>query len=368
MEQSLEMMRKRHAYFTKLIEEHNIHTAREFCDKLGEMFTMLGVETDYSDDHTGYISISCEGYDYEDYTIIDGVDGALATISNTVMWNDPRYCCNDVVDIFEQEPPQSEYVTSGFPSVDALIGGWKKSSVTLLAGRPRMGKTSLCITMAMNIARQGIPVAIFSLGQSAEQIVHKISVTGCNITYNKLEEYITTVETRAAGLKGLPIYIDDTTAITPHEIERKVIRLTLKHGIRIIFIDYLELMSSDRKFDTREEEIKNILNDLELMALRKSIPVVIMSQFNKWTSEKDGPRCPDLSLLRDYTQSIPKTIGFLYRPDLYCPDFYRRDKPQKSEETVDLIIEKSPSGKTGTIPLKFYPNLCKFVDAESITK
>ena len=108
MEQSLEMMRKRHAYFTRLIKEHNIHTAREFCDKLGETFAMLGVKTDYSDDNTGYIGICCEGYDYEDYTIIDGVDGALATISNTVMWNDPHYCCNDEVDIFKQEPPQSE--------------------------------------------------------------------------------------------------------------------------------------------------------------------------------------------------------------------------------------------------------------------
>lgn len=98
MKQSIEMMRKRHAYYTKLIVEHNIQTAREFCEKLGEMFEMFGVDIGYSDS-AGFISITCEDYDYEDYTILDGESGGLATICNVVKWK-PLFC-HEEVDIFK---------------------------------------------------------------------------------------------------------------------------------------------------------------------------------------------------------------------------------------------------------------------------
>lgn len=102
MEQSIEMMRKRHAYFTRLIAEHDIHTAREFCDKLGEMFEMFGVSVSCCEDGTGTIEITFDDYDYEIYDILNGVDGALATISNIVGWKDPTYLCSDEVNIFEE--------------------------------------------------------------------------------------------------------------------------------------------------------------------------------------------------------------------------------------------------------------------------
>ncbi|MDE7385842.1 MAG: hypothetical protein K2N28_01750 [Muribaculaceae bacterium] len=100
MEQSIELMRRRHAYFTKLIAGHNIHTAGEFCDKLGELFEMFGVEVFVNVDapDTATISITCEGYDYEDYTVHDGVDGGLATVSNIVEWK--PLCSSEEIDIF----------------------------------------------------------------------------------------------------------------------------------------------------------------------------------------------------------------------------------------------------------------------------
>ncbi len=103
MEQSLELMRKRHAYYSKLIADNDIHTAREFCEKLGDMFAMFGVEVDTFADapDTGTISITCVGYDYEDYTIHDGVDGGLATISNVVGWK--PICSDEEIDIFSME-------------------------------------------------------------------------------------------------------------------------------------------------------------------------------------------------------------------------------------------------------------------------
>lgn len=102
MKQSIPLMRKRHAYYTKLIEQHDIHTAREFYDKLGELFSMFGVDLCLGESKTeSYICITCEDYDYEDYTVVDGIDGALATISPVVEWKHPIYMCNDEVNIFE---------------------------------------------------------------------------------------------------------------------------------------------------------------------------------------------------------------------------------------------------------------------------
>ena len=109
MEQSVELMRKRHAYYTNLIAEYNIHTALEFCEKLGEMFAMFGVEINLNAEapDTATISITCEDYDYEDYTIHDGVDGGLATIDNIVAWK-PHFCDEetDIFSIDEYQPPK----------------------------------------------------------------------------------------------------------------------------------------------------------------------------------------------------------------------------------------------------------------------
>ena len=100
MEQTLDMMRKRHAYYSKLIAKHNIHTAQEFCEKLGEMFAMFGVEIILNSEapDTATISITCEDYDYENYTIHDGVDGGLATVDNIVEWK--PMCSPEKTDIF----------------------------------------------------------------------------------------------------------------------------------------------------------------------------------------------------------------------------------------------------------------------------
>lgn len=111
MEQSVELMRKRHAYYTKLIAEYNIHTAQEFCEKLGEMFKMFGVEVyvDAEAKNTAIISIICEDYDYEDYTVRDGMNGTLATVDSIVVWK-PLFCDEetDIFSIDEYQPPKPD--------------------------------------------------------------------------------------------------------------------------------------------------------------------------------------------------------------------------------------------------------------------
>lgn len=114
MEQTIELMRKRHAYYTKLIEQNDIHTAREFYAKLHELFAMFGVDL-YLDESESVctIAMTCEDYDYEDYTVTDGNDGSLATISPIVEWKHPTYMCNDEIDIFADEQ-RDDYKAIGF--------------------------------------------------------------------------------------------------------------------------------------------------------------------------------------------------------------------------------------------------------------
>lgn len=125
-EHRIAMMRKRHAYFTKLIAEHDIHTAREFCNKLGEMFEMFAVHIYCLDDGNGFISLNFEDYDYEDYTILDGENGALATISNVVGWKDPTYLCSDEVNIFEEQEERPHWYELYKKNKSRLINNAKK--------------------------------------------------------------------------------------------------------------------------------------------------------------------------------------------------------------------------------------------------
>lgn len=114
MEQTIELMRKRHAYYTKLIAEHNIHTAREFYTQLNEFFAMFSVDLYLNEAETECtIAITCEDYDYEDYTVADSKDGGLATISPVVEWKHPTYMCGDEIDIFADEQ-REDYKAIGF--------------------------------------------------------------------------------------------------------------------------------------------------------------------------------------------------------------------------------------------------------------
>ena len=361
MEQTLELMRKRHAYYTKLIEEHRIHMAREFYIELHELFAMFGVDL-YLDESKSEccISIKCEDFDYEDYTVVDGTDGSLATIKVTVEWKRLTYMCLDEVDIFADEK-RKEYVSTGFSEIDALIGGCKKPSLTLLCGRPKMGKSTMCYNMAYNIATRGIKVALFSLSDSADRIVTLMLSNVSLIPMEILRQGTLTkrhwkiLNREKCKLESIPFYIDDTPAISPSMLHSKIVKLKIEHGIDIVFIDYLELMSADNKFDTREEEIFDILTKLNAMSQQMSIPIVVLSQLNKMPKVKGRYR-PELSSVH-FDTSIPSNILFLYRPDSYDP---QKRKNRSQPELVEFIVAKSQYGKTCTLLLKFYPDYCRF--------
>ena len=362
MEQTIELMRKRHAYYTKLIAEHNIHTAREFYVELHELFAMFGVDVYLNESETECtIGITCEDYDYEDYTVVDGKDGGLATIKVTVEWKHPTYMCNDEVDIFaDANRENSVYVTTGFADIDAMIGGWKKSSVSMIAGRPNMGKSTLSYNMALNISSQGIPVALFSLCESATQVTGRMlsnmSLTPYDLFKNEniKERQWAKLNWGANKLKNMPIYIEDTPSRSPSMLHHKIGRLKLEHGIKIVFIDYFQLMNADEKKNSREEEIASILSELNIIAQRCQIPIVVVKMLNRMTNADETYR-PDLSEFLKSERAIPSTICYLYRPN-----YYDRNLKGKKEEIVDFTVAKSPEEKTGTVQLKFYPDFFRF--------
>lgn len=364
MEQSIELIRKRHAYYATLIAKHSIHTAREFYDKLHEQFAMFGVDLFLDESESEcQISITCEDYDYENYTVVDGTNGGLATIKATVGWKHPIYLCSDEVHIFA-DTHQRDYITTGYTEIDELIGGWKKSSVSLIVGRPHMGKSTLCYNMALNTAQQGIPVALFSLSESKTQIVTRmISCLGLISVESIRSGNLCERETRIlkvvkSRFKGVPLYIDDKAPVTVSELSSQIIELKKLHDINIFFIDYLHLINSDKEVDSREEEITRILSELNDISIKYSITIVMIGMLPKMSWRHDGsldPHYPQLSFLLESERSIPSTICFLYRPD-----YYNRKNKGKKAEIVDFIVAKSTEGKTGTVPLKFYPDFLRF--------
>lgn len=357
MEQTIELMRKRHAYYTRLITEHKIHTAREFYAELRELFAMFGVDVYLNEAETECtIAITCEDYDYEDYTVTDGKNGGLATISPIVSWKHPTYMCNDEVDIFaEDNRENSDYVTTGFADIDAMIGGWEKSSVSLIAARPAMGKSTFCHNMDLDIFRHEIPVALFSLEMSIPQIIERLACNivcfnrdsiGCGDTNERMNRRLKIVENRLARAS---LYIDDTATISVAEIAAKIEEMIKEHGIKIVFIDYLQLLTSNGNFSTRKDEISSLLIDLSETAQQFSIPIVVICQLNRTSYDARNSK-PDLTALHEIDASIPSAICFIHRPE-----YFATTKQEKEGETIEFIVAKSSKGNTGTIPLIYHP-------------
>jgi replicative DNA helicase len=257
-------------------------------------------------------------------------------------------------------------VPSGFSDLDnQLLGGLHKSDLIIIAGRPSMGKTSLAVNIAQYVAvTEQLPVAVFSLEMGIEQLVlrmlaseawinqsHVRSATALSML--KKEDWSKLLE--ASGkLSEAPLYIDDTPGITPMEIRAKIRRLISQVDVRMVVVDYLQLMSIKGRSDSREQEISEISRTLKAIAKEFNIPVIALSQLNRRVEER-GDKRPMMSDLRESgaIEQDADVICFIYRDDVYNPD-----SPEKG--IAEIIVAKHRNGPTGTIKLKWIPEYTKF--------
>lgn len=254
---------------------------------------------------------------------------------------------------------------SGFVDLDRMTSGFQKSDLIIIAARPSMGKTAFALNVAQNVAiRTGETVAIFNLEMSAPQLVMRMLAAEGNIdaqafrTGDIKEDDWEKLTMAISSLSESPIFIDDTPGITVYDIRAKLRRLQAEHGLGLVIIDYLQLISSS-KGDSRQQEISEISRSLKLLARELNVPVISLSQLSRAVEQRQDKR-PMLSDLRE-SGSIEQDadiVAFLYRDD-----YYHEESEKKN--IAEVIIGKQRNGPVGKVDLLFLKNYNKFLSLES---
>jgi replicative DNA helicase len=262
----------------------------------------------------------------------------------------------------------SGYSTS-IKSIDALIGGHQKSDLMYMAGRPAMGKTAMALTEVLELARRGTPVAFFSLEMSSQQITYRLmsmlsGIDGATLMKYRLDdETLKTYYRYLDQLNTLPIYIDDTPALSVIDLRAKVKRLQHKNGIEVVFVDYVQLMTSGTKGKgvSREQELSHISRNLKLIAKECNIPMIVLAQLSRGVESRSEKR-PLLSDLRESgsLEQDADVVTFLFRPEYY--DMLRDDSGNSTEGLGEYIVAKQRNGSIGIAQMRFHPSIMKYTD------
>lgn len=257
-------------------------------------------------------------------------------------------------------------VPSGFTELDYKTAGFHGSELILIAARPAMGKSAFVLNIATNAAvKANIPVVIFSLEMSKEQMVNRILCSEAMVDSNKvrtgkLEEDDWTKLAGAIGpLSDAEIYIDDTPGISVMEIRAKCRKLKMEKNIGMVIIDYLQLVQgSNKRNGSREQEISEISRSLKILAKELGVPVIALSQLSRAVEQRPDHR-PMLSDLRESgaIEQDADIVMFLYRDDYYNQDSEKKD-------IAEVILAKHRGGSTGTVELLWLGSYTKFVNLE----
>ena len=257
-------------------------------------------------------------------------------------------------------------VPTGFSELDYKTAGLHGSDLILIAARPAMGKTAFALNIATNASvRAKVPVAVFSLEMSKDQLVNRILCSEAMVDSNKvrtgkLEENERTKLAESIGpISEAEIYIDDTPGISIMEIRAKCRKLKLEKDIGMVVIDYLQLVQgSNKRNGSREQEISEISRSLKILAKELNVPVIALSQLSRAAEQRPDHR-PMLSDLRESgaIEQDADIVMFLYRDDYYNEDSEKKD-------IAEVIIAKHRGGSTGTVELLWLGNYTKFVNLE----
>lgn len=260
-------------------------------------------------------------------------------------------------------------VASGFIDLDKITSGFHPGELIVIAGRPSMGKTAFTLNLASYVSiEEKIPTAFFSLEMSAEQLFNRLIGAYAEINLSSLRSgFINTLDfqriTQAAShLSESPMYIDETATLSIGDLRNKARRLVHQYGVKMIIIDYLQLMSAPIHFESKAVEVAEISKGLKSIARELSVPVIALSQLNRGVESRTDKR-PMMSDLRESgaIEQDADLIAFLYREE-----YYLRDKtPQDKKNVAEVIISKNRNGATGNVSLRFDHQFTKFSNMAS---
>lgn len=291
---------------------------------------------------------------------------------------DSRDLAAKALDIIETLHARKELVTgipTGFEKLDYMTSGLQQADLVIVAARPGLGKTSLCLNIASHAAIDcDVSVGIFSLEMTKEQLMLRLLSMKALVSYSNIrsgyikDEDLERLVKAAEEFSRAKVYIDDTPAISVLEIRAKARRQKRDKGLDLIIVDYLQLMRGTRRTETREREIAEISGSLKALAKELSVPVIAVSQLSRQTESRSDRR-PQLADLRESgaIEQDADLVMFIHRADAY------RKTPEEKDGIAELIIGKQRNGPTGTVKLTFldssrgvptFQNLSEYDDFE----
>lgn len=271
----------------------------------------------------------------------------------------------DTARLLEKLYTEKEMITgvaTGFKDFDRLTSGLQSSDLVIVAARPSMGKTALCLNIAQHVAlRLNKPVGMFSLEMSKEQLVMRMLCAEARVDAHRVRTgYLNKDDFRklidALGVTAkAPLFIDDSSSLTVMEMRAKCRRLKAEHGLGLIIVDYLQLMSGYGRSENRNQEISGISRGLKGLAKELGVPVIALSQLSRAPEQRTGDHRPQLSDLRE-SGSIEQDadlVAFIYREEVYKPS-------EDNAGLAELIIAKQRNGPIGSVKLAFLREFTRF--------
>ncbi|HIP47898.1 MAG TPA: replicative DNA helicase [Lutibacter sp.] len=324
-----------------------------------------------------------EAYD-ETADVFDVLDGAESKLFEVSQGNLKRasedaqtlvsQAIKKIQEISKQEGMSG--IPTGFTKVDALTAGFQASDLIIIAARPGMGKTAFVMSMAKNMAiKFDIPVAIFSLEMSSLQLITRMISSETGLTSEKLRKgnllphEWEQLNVKVKNLTKAPIFIDDTPSLSIFDLRAKARRLVSQHGVKVIIIDYLQLMtaaSASGGSGNREQEISTISRNLKALAKELSVPVITLSQLSRAVETRGGVKRPLLSDLRESgaIEQDADIVTFIYRPEYYGLVEWDDDERTPCAGQAEFIFAKHRNGGLDNIKLKFTGHLAEFSDLD----
>uniref|UniRef100_A0A6M3IMV0 DNA 5'-3' helicase n=1 Tax=viral metagenome TaxID=1070528 RepID=A0A6M3IMV0_9ZZZZ len=356
------------SYLSSLITEvpaavNIIHYAEIVRDKAAKRLTIK---------HCNDISQSCFADSDPATEIIDVAQNKILSIEinnpGKLTYQPSSEIILDCIEVLDERFLNKGKITgipTGFSYIDELLWGLQKTDLIILAARPSQGKSSLAINITRHAAidcEEQFPVGIFSMEMSKQQIIFKIMADLAKTNTQKFKSGFFTrdewIQLSAASsrIHDSPIFIDDNNALTIHEIRRRSRQMWKQNKIKLIIVDYIQLMSGSGNQQNRDREISDIANGLKNLAKELEIPVIGVSQLNRKVEDRNDKR-PHMADLRDSgsIEQAADVIAFIYRDEVYNTD---DNNPLKG--TADIIISKNRTGPTGVARLAFIDKFASF--------
>ncbi len=274
-----------------------------------------------------------------------------------------------------KNPSAFNGVPSGFMALDRVTMGWQPSDLIIIAARPSMGKTAFVLSMARNMAiEHQAPVAFFSLEMSAVQLMMRLIVAETGLYSNDIKSGKLTpeqwrhLESATKPLGTAPLYIDDTPALSVFEFRSKARRLKIHNDIKIIVIDYLQLMTGNQDSKSngnREQEVAFISRTLKAIAKELNVPMIALSQLSRATEQRGGSKRPQLSDLRESgaIEQDADIVAFIHRPEYYGMTTDENGLPTAG--LAEIILAKHRNGAVCDVKLRFLKDQARFADMEA---